>query len=438
VRTIGFAAVIVLCLLGGIASAETWQLVPLPAGAGYARSLAAGSVWLYAGFNTPQGVSLGLYRTPIVLPGSWESIPAAGTDVRDVRVGGPGDQYVWVAGAGDVIRRSTDGGAHWSLPSTPPPGATGTSVAWDEIVPGRVYVSSRSENSEWISVSTDLGDSWVPIGGGEMINSPRLLQTRAGVGETVYEAWEDGYWETEAKRSTNGGETWNTASVGVPYVTPPTSLEAPPGSMRLYCLSGGNLIFRWDGLVPLDLWGVPFYAGGFAVGSDPGPVCLAAGVNGNGHLGAVWRLPEDTAWTDISEGFPADISPSPDGSWWSFHVVAARTAPRFFFSTAALGLWMRDFGPVTAAGESGMRMIEGPYPNPSSGDVFLRIAGEYAATLTIYDAVGRLISTTPSSGGALTWTGRRSDGSPAGAGVYWGVVSRSSGERRTVRIVRIR
>lgn len=116
-------------------------------------------------------MSLGLFRWfPIILflssttfaqssLGNWENLgPLNFTDRLNDVAYKPGDPDILIA-ASQGIWRSTDGGAHWSVPPTAPTDAISTPVRFDPANPNNVYVGVPN----FVYKSTDSGATWTNL-----------------------------------------------------------------------------------------------------------------------------------------------------------------------------------------------------------------------------------------------------------------------------------
>lgn len=81
-----------------------------------------------------------------------------------------------------------------------------------------------------------------------------------------------------------------------------------------------------------------------------------------------------------------------------------------------------------------------PWPNPSSGEVRLRVAeGASVASVDVLDVVGRRVAVMEGSrGGVLRWDGRNAAGYAVAAGEYFVRAASASGQRESVRVLVVR
>jgi len=127
---------------------------------------------------------------------------------------------------------STDGGEQWRAagPYLPFPGWVVSALAFDPNHPGRLWAGLRGVWGDGlVSVSDDLGATWLPRVG-DLPDLPIYsLALVPGTKGRVYAGTLDGVWGTE-----DGGETWTKLSGAIPEMAKVASLHVPgdePGTV---------------------------------------------------------------------------------------------------------------------------------------------------------------------------------------------------------------
>ena len=148
---------------------------------------------------------------------------------------------LYVAASPGKVKKSTDGGLHWTPAGQGLPDSLVTALAVDPAVPSRLY--ALMEARLWRS--TDAGASWQPaptrglsrLAAG-MVRQVAVARRPAG---TVY-IGSLGVW-----KSWNGGRTWHSASNGLPAAPVRALAVSPTDSRTLYAsleLTGGVYLYR--------------------------------------------------------------------------------------------------------------------------------------------------------------------------------------------------
>jgi hypothetical protein len=447
VRTLTAVLVLGLLVFPVASSAgSVWRPISLPPGADYCTALESGSGYLYAAARSSGDVPLGVFRTPLDLPGNWEFLGLSGRPIWDLLAAGPAGEILLAAAGGDTLLfRSTDRGTTWRS-ARGLAGSRAQALAWNGTIPGRMYCAVHGESSDAFAGSSDLGVSWSfvsDLGGQnyfEFLSVPR--DGSAGVSMITY----DGYWTSPVLRSTNGGASWQYLS--------PASWNGPGQDLdrsvvvsdRLYGLIGCTEIDRWTGTTADPIWFAPFSAAGLELPPwAPGTV-FAAGVSSGGLLQASFRNEDGLEWEPMNDGFPSGAGAGPDQNWWKFQLLAASDAPLLFFSTWSRGLWMVDLGELAATQRPPVRdkgiFTSFAAPNPGAGTFTIALSPAYApdARFEVLDAAGRLVRQLGAGeirSGALRWDGRTDAGEHAPAGTYFvSYLSREGRESRKLVLVR--
>jgi photosystem II stability/assembly factor-like uncharacterized protein len=302
-----------------------------------------------------------------------------------------GSQYVY---------RSTNNGVNWSKPSvqnlttnpvsqlvygcitTVAISNADTSVYYAGTDDGKVW-RSTDRGANWTDVSAGLPGRWVTRVTPDPADPHAVYVTESGFTADVQSAL--------VFRSPDRGATWSNISANLPNA-PANDLVVDP--------------------------------------ADPQTLFLATDVG-------VWMSRNRGAgWTPLGVGMPLQVVAD---------LTLATTPRKLFAFTHGRSAWWLDLAAlpagVPANGLPPALALSAPWPNPAHGAVrmTLELARDAVAEVTIYDVLGRRVSTPqegPLAAGrhAIVWDGRDARGARARAGVYF-VSARSEGAIRTQRIV---
>jgi hypothetical protein len=433
----------------GMVHAE-WTSIPLPAHVAYLSALTAGSSHLFAAMCDSSGNYLGVMRTPLAAPGTWENLGQSGRFIRKIIVGGPEDSFILVPGSGttDIIG-STDGGSTWI------PRDAGIenddrwiiNLSWNGQFPGRVYASATNPGM-WIYVSTDFGATWSMWTLCEGCSGQfRYLATPQDGGVKSYAMNLTGYDEDRPYKTTDGGTTWHTVPTQSPSWVPFNDLDVSTDSRDLYMTTYSGIVWWRDDTIQNPMIPPLGYEGMTAAEAPtwaPGRL-FVAGVDASGKLCVTYSSDPWTDWTILSDGFPGVTSPAPLWNAEKFQLAASRNTPQLFYSTWGLGLWVRDLRADLADVNAGPRsaalglQVSQPWPNPAAGDISIlsRVSSGQDVQVEVLDCAGRALcrlgGRTTGEGTVFVWNGRLAN-TPAPAGVYY-IRATSGNQSATRRLV---
>lgn len=337
------------------------------------------------------------------------------------------------------LLRSLDGGLNFTELFIPA-GGTAAFIApfgISPIVPTTVFACRSS-----VFRSVDQGSTWAFRGGpGSVVISLALSWQNSGnlfVGTVPTGAGRSVY------RSSNGGTSWTDLSATLPNRYPMDVALDPTDDRRVYVAFGGygtghlyrsvNSGLSWTNIsgtlpdVPAGAVVVdPLHPDTIYLGNDLG---VFVSFDGGAHWGGVSEgLPEGVFCTDLS------IQPS---------------RRRLRLATHGNGVYERPlFETVTAVSEipppaGALRLNGAPNPFQASTRLELTLAEPGRYRLDVVDPQGRHVRTLseeqplPAGTSAWTWDGRRGDGTPAAAGVYFARATGARGAGATWRVVRLR
>ena len=426
-----------------------WVPIALPPHVEYFTVMEAGSDYLFAAMVDSSGSDLGLFRTALDAPGSWEHLGLAGLSIRGIVIGGDDDTHLLVGASGNpLIHRSTNGGLTWEAASS---GITlDRFIAMDGngLFPGRVYVSAKLDpygDEAGVYVSSDFGDSWdywlqcSPCGTSGMIflGVPQHHPTLAWAMDY------NDYWILKPWVTDNGGALWEAASVYGHEVVPRDFGVAANNPLSIFLLAsycgmnwvnGGEAIF----------YGTPFHGANANLAlvlptwDDNHQYVL--GVDPSGAAGVAFAAEPWTDWGNISVGLPDYPLPAIQNYARRFLLEPAKARPVLFASLWSLGLHMCDLGDMAGVPEASSVEVRlsGPRPNPATTRVSCALGGSLNSSLqaAIVDPTGRLVRQL-APGPVLTWDCRGKDGRQVPAGVYYFRVADQDGvAQRPVLVVR--
>lgn len=194
--------------------------------------------------GTQSSLFVGLVLTALLLVGgggparaddavvSWRPAPLWGADVRSLAIH-PHQPDTLVAGTSSgQVYLSADGGEQWRAAGDylPFPGWVVSALAFDPNRPGRLWAGLRGMWGDGlVSVSDDLGQSWLPRVG-DLPDLPIYsLALVPGEEGRLYAGTLDGVWG-----SADGGETWRHLTAELPEMAKVASLlvsEDEPGAV---------------------------------------------------------------------------------------------------------------------------------------------------------------------------------------------------------------
>ena len=349
--------------------------------------------------------------------------------------------------SGSGFKRSTSGG-----PSPAVTSGWGGGERWGWSTP--IAMNPRNHNvlisgSQFAYRSTDNGVTWSkPNVAPQNLTTNPVSQLVYGCLTTVaisnadtstyYAGTDDG----KVWRSLDRGVNWTDISAGLPgrWVTRVTPDPVDP--LAVYVTESGftadvqsTLIFRsgdrganWAN-VSANLPNAP--ANDLVVDpADPQTLFLATDVG-------VWMSRNrGLGWTPLGTGMPLQVVSD---------LTLATTSRKLFAFTHGRSAWSLDLTALPAGTPANslppVLALSSPWPNPAHGAVHmtLGLAHDAIAEVTIYDALGRRVST-PHEGllaagrHVIAWDGRDARGARARAGVYF-ARARSEGAIRSQRIV---
>lgn len=162
---------------------------------------------------------------PAQAPERWQAAPIWGGDVRSLAIHPQHPDQVLVGTSSGQVYRSTDGGEHWRPAGDllPFPGWVVSTLVFDPNRPERLWAGLRGVWGDGlVSVSDDLGKTWLPRVGDLPdlpVYSLALVPGREG---RLYAGTLDGVWGSE-----DGGETWRKLTGDLPELAKVTSLLVP-------------------------------------------------------------------------------------------------------------------------------------------------------------------------------------------------------------------
>jgi len=149
---------------------------------------------------------------------------------------------LYAMGRGNLLHRSTDNGSTWSSSSLP---GQGTVLATDPLASGRLYIAGYyydgSAYRTALYISTDNGGNWT-------VSLPQPDTTGYGYSVaadpvdagTVYL----GATSAQLYKSTDGGETWERRSDGLPTGTMVSGLSVNPDDNRIVLATTSSGFYR--------------------------------------------------------------------------------------------------------------------------------------------------------------------------------------------------
>lgn len=424
--------------------ASVWTEIPLPPRVASFNAMAVGTTHVFAAMRDSSDNDLGLFRTPIGSPGTWEPLGLA--TARDMIVAGDQDQYLLVRqyGAPKIVY-SSDGGLTWVPRDAGIPQLYAISLGWNGHYPGTVYAGA-TDNYENVGTyaSDDFGATWRywEICDYGITRGMYEIDSRQMGGPSAWALDYTGYFEDLLWKTDDGGRSWVSYGLGEGWGI--LNLAASQREDRsVYLLTQNRVLRSTDGVV--QQFGSPPFADrtNVAIESplwDPDRVYAAGLTPGDNYLSVAFASDPLTDWTTIREGLPDRQSPDPLWDTWRFQLVAAPGRPLLFFSSWGLGLWMRDMTDVAGVESQASTirlLLSCPMPNPASRAVEFIVAGKASADVTILDALGRVVRRLGEVSGRHTWDGFLDSGRPAPAGVFYVRASGESGtSTRRITLVR--
>lgn len=161
------------------------------------------------------------------VPPTWRVAPIWGADVRSLVIHPTEPDTVLAGTSSGQVFLSTDGGEQWRAagPYLPFPGWVVSALAFDPNRPDRLWAGLRGVWGDGlISVSDDLGATWLPRVGDLPDLPVYSLAPVPGKEGKLYAGTLDGVWGTE-----DGGETWTKLSGAIPEMAKVASLHVPAG-----------------------------------------------------------------------------------------------------------------------------------------------------------------------------------------------------------------
>lgn len=418
----------------GLSHAEVPSVRPGPASSVYARtrdhfwaSSNAGSSWSGHEFAYPMvgGYSL---EPNLRTPGFIHE--------------GRKDGYPPVIFTDPILARTTNGGATW-FNATGLPTVQGYpfSIVVSAHGTGEIVYTWTGEDGRFYR-STDAGSTFAAVG----LPTP---EPRNGVMDpmdpdrlfVLMQA------DPRVRLTTDGGETWEGRSAGLPSSQGVRLLMNPGNSDHLLVTFATRGVF-----VTTD--------GGLNWSPRPGATLVDSPTGDHPGVPAVvdvaWRTAApDRVFLATSQGVYVE-----DRGWMSSglptrrltSIAYSQPTDYLLVGTAAHGMFRVGAGSL-ADGTESAPAIRPPHrappvsvavtPNPMLGPTEIRLTGlspGSPADLRIFDAAGRLVRTLSGgtgSGGVVRWDGRDKSGRLTAAGVYF-VQVRQGDSRETVRITRLR
>lgn len=182
-------------------------------------------VWMLA--LSLLGASSGLLAAEEPATVRWQAAAIWGADVRSLAVHPHDPDRVLAGTSSGQVYLSTDGGDQWRPAGDylPFPGWVVSTLAFDPNHPERLWAGLRGVWGDGlVSVSDDLGKTWLPRVG-DLPDVPIYsLALVPGREDLVYAGTLDGVWASE-----DGGETWRKRTGDLPEVAKVTSLLVPEG-----------------------------------------------------------------------------------------------------------------------------------------------------------------------------------------------------------------
>jgi hypothetical protein len=427
-------------LLAAPSHAIPWTRIPLPPHVEYFTAMTAGSRYLFASMVDSSGAYMGLFRTPLESPGSWESIGQQGLHTRKIIVGGDDDSSILVPNqdhAPDIIG-STDGGATW-VPRD-------SGIEDDQWIytmgsngdfPGFVYGSARMEGGDpgvWIYRSTDFGASWTKWTLSDHVWGVfQHFAVPRNHSATAYSLSYTGFNADMVYVTRDGGITWDRSDPGWPPDAIPIDFDCfdQTSPSYLFMPTIGSILDWWYNGMYAGYVFPPFDSGG-QIGSEtalwaPG-IVFVAGVDQISRLGVAYATPslQWGPWTMLQDGFRDTWHPLPYENPDKYQFVAAHHTARLFLSVWRDGLWMRDVSDVMGVGGPAEPILHlscsPPWPNPTRDGASFFLSGPASKPIPveIVDVQGRMVSRLQAEPGKLLrWNGLIGDGHPAPAGIYY-------------------
>lgn len=181
---------------------------------------------------------LGALALPIALPAAdataeaaapvrWRSAAIWGADVRSLAIHPHDPDRVLAGTSSGQVYLSTDGGDEWRPAGEylPFPGWVVSTLTFDPNHPERLWAGLRGVWGDGlVSVSDDLGKTWLPRVGDLPDVPVYSLALVPGREDRLYAGTLDGVWGTR-----DGGETWRKLTGDLPEVAKVTSLLVPSG-----------------------------------------------------------------------------------------------------------------------------------------------------------------------------------------------------------------
>ena len=348
---------------------------------------------------------------------------------------------------GSGFYRSTNGGSSQAATSG---WVSSDRFGWDTpITMNPLNHNLLLAGSQYVYRSTNNGVSWAKLNGQDLSTNPVSQLTYGCITtlaisnadtSTYYAGTDDG----KAWRSSDRGASWTDISAGLPGRWVTRVVPDPVDPLAVYVTESGftvdvqsALVFRsgdrgatWSN-VSANLPNAP--ANDLIVDpADPQALYLATDVG-------VWMTRNRGAgWTSLGTGLPLQAV---------FDLTLHTASRKLFAFTHGRSAWSLDLTGLPAATPANTLppalALSAPWPNPARGAVrmTLALARDAVAEVTIYDALGRRVST-PHEGllaagrHVIAWDGRDVRGVRAPAGVYF-ASARCEGAIRTRRVVLI-
>ncbi|HUP42027.1 MAG TPA: hypothetical protein VM599_02335 [Thermoanaerobaculia bacterium] len=173
------------------------------------------------------GALAGAVRADSGAAAAWRAAPLWGADVRSLVVHPEHPDTLFAGTSSGQVYLSSDGGEQWRPAGAhlPFPGWVVSALAFDPNRPGRLWAGLRGMWGDGlVSVSDDLGESWLPRVG-DLPDLPIYsLALVPGVEGRLYAGTLDGVWGSD-----DGGDTWRHLTAAIPEVAKVASLLVPEG-----------------------------------------------------------------------------------------------------------------------------------------------------------------------------------------------------------------
>ncbi len=446
-RTDGFFLSVLLLLAIPVPSSSSgyWTSVPLPSRVEYISALTAGNQYLFAAMVDSSGGNLGLFRTPLQDPATWQHLGLEGRLIRGIVPSGEVDAELLVGASGDpLVQYSSDGGSHWSSSLHGRNLQSFSTMAWNGRYPGRVYVSAKTAgtyDSIGVFVSSDFGRDWEywHLCSGCVTTGLLHIAAPQNGSLTAWGTTYGGYFTTGLFKTDDGGAIWG--YVGDPDWCYPLDLQVSPRDEQECYSLGTCAVVVIQGDQVIGQFAPPFVAQ-LAIEAPPWhpETIYAVGRRADGRAGVSFATRPWTTWSALDEGLPTQTLPeNPESDWDKYQFVAVHGQPTLFLSLRGMGLWRCDLSDVAAVqldhGASfGSVRLSNPCPNPMRGVTIMSVETPDPAipwSIDVVDIRGRVVRHLAAGRGSrinVTWDAALASGHPAPMGVYHFRLTTTTGE----------